>query len=216
MERLELAATRRTLQKGAAKRLRQQGQVPAILYGRNVENEFLQVDALDFKRILAQGGGGQLLHLKIEDAPSARPVLVREIQRDIFSGAPTHVDFMVISLTDKITASIVINLVGESIGVSRSMGILLQGANTIEVECLPGDLMPSLEVDVSALDLNQALYVGDLSVPDEFAVLSDPQEMVAQVVPERLAEVVEEEEEGLFVGESPEVEVITRERDEEA
>jgi large subunit ribosomal protein L25 len=95
------------------------------------------------------------------------------------------------------------------------MGVLLQGANSIEIECLPGDLIPFLEVDVTGLELNSAIYVSDLDLPSEITILSDPQEMIAQVVPERLEEEEEEEEEDLFAEEEAEVEVIGRAREDD-
>jgi large subunit ribosomal protein L25 len=216
MERLELVATRRTVEKKAARKLRQQGRVPGVLYGQGMENAFLQVDALDLKRILSQGGASQLVYLKVDETSSWQPVLLREIQRNVFSGDPTHVDFLSISMTEKITSSVAISMVGEPESVSQGIGILLQGANTVEVEGLPGDLPPSLQVDISELKLNEALYMSDLKVPAGIVILSDPQEMVAQIVHQALAEEGEEEEEGaVFVAESPEVEVITRSKDEE-
>jgi large subunit ribosomal protein L25 len=208
MERIELASTQRTVIKGAAKRLRQKGLVPGILYGHGVENAPLQLEALELSRVLSQAGSSQLIYLRIDDTPSTQPVLVREIQRNVLTGEPLHVDFLAVSMTEKITAQVSITLTGEPEAATRSGGILLQGINAIEIECLPGDLIPSLEVDVSGLELDSAIYVSDLSVPTDVTILSDPQEMVAQVVPERLAMLGEEEEEELIEEEPAEVEVI--------
>jgi large subunit ribosomal protein L25 len=144
-----------------------------------------------------------------------QPVLAREIQRDVFTGEPTHVDFLAVSMTEKITAEVAISLVGEPTAFSEVDAMLLQGINTLQIECLPGDLIPSLEVDVSDLQVDGALYVGDLVLPDNITVLSDPQEMLAQVVRERLEEEEEEEEEELLVDGAPEIEVITRGRTED-
>lgn len=210
MERIELAAARRELEKGAAKRLRQGGQVPGMLYGHGVGNVPLQMVALDLKRTLSQAGASQLIHLRIDEGATTQPVLAREIQRDVFSGDPIHVDFLAVSMTEKITAEVGITLVGEPEVVRTGTGILLQGANVIEIECLPGDLIPVLEVDVSHLDYDSALLVEDLRVPDNVSILSDPQEMVAQVVREALEVEEGEEEEALLMEEPTEVEVISR------
>ncbi len=209
MERIELAAELRGLEKRAAKRLRQGGKVPGMLYGHGVGNVPLQMVALDLKRTLSQAGASQLIHLRIDDGPTTQPVLAREIQRDVFSGDPIHVDFLAVSMTEKITAEVTITLVGEPEVVRTATGILLQGANVIEIECLPGDLIPTLEVDVRDLDYDTALLVEDLRVPDNVVILSDPQEMVAQVVREAF-EVEEEEEEALLMEQPAEVEVISR------
>jgi large subunit ribosomal protein L25 len=214
MEQIELTALQRTIEKGRAKRLRRAGQVPAMLYGYGVENVPLQIEALALTRTLARAGASQLIHLRIGDAASTRPVLAREIQRDVLSGDPIHVDFLAVSMTETLTAEVAIVLVGEPAAVETGEGLVLQGANTIEIECLPGDLIPSLEVDVTELELNSAIYVEDLRVPEGITILSDPQELVAQVVYEEVLE-EEEEEEELVIEEPVEVEVITRGKAEE-
>ena len=144
-----------------------------------------------------------------------QPVLAREIQRDVLTGTPMHVDFLAVSMTEKISAEVAISLVGEPAAFATVDAMLLQGANTVEIECLPGDLIPILEVDVSGMEVDATIYIGDLVVPDSITVLSDPQEMVAQVVRERLEEEEEVEEEELLVEGAPEIEVITRGRTEE-
>jgi large subunit ribosomal protein L25 len=212
MEQIELVAMSRKVEKGAAKRLRQDGKVPGMLYGHGVGNVPLQMPVLELKRTLSQAGASQLIYLRIDDGRITQPVLAREIQRDVFSGDPVHVDFLAVSMTERITAEVTITLVGEPEVVRVGTGILLQGANVIEIECLPGDLIPFLEVDVSHLDYDSALLVEDLRVPDNVTILSDSQEMVAQVVREALPDEEEEEVEALLVEEPAEVEVISRGR----
>lgn len=214
MEEIKLAVTHRTIEKGAAKRLRRQGLVPGILYGHSAENVPLQIEALLLDRILSEAGSSQLIQLQIDDQPTTQPVLAREIQRDVLTGKPIHVDFLAIRMTEKITAEVAITLVGEPKSVSQGLGILLQGANTIEIECLPSRLLPVLEVDVSDLEINSAIYVTDLHVPTGVTILSEPQEMVAQVIYEQLPE-EEEEEEELLAAMPAEVEVISKSKAEE-
>ncbi len=211
MEQIELAAARRSVAKTAAKRLRREGQVPAILYGHGFETVPLQIAALELKRTLAEAGASQLIHLRVDNARATRPVLAREIQRDILSGEPIHVDFLAVSMTETITAEVSITLVGEPGPVTRGEALMLQGTNSVEIECLPGNLIPNLEVDVSKLTLDGAIYVSDLHVPDGITVLSDPQELVAQIVVERML-AAEEEAEELVLEEPAEVEVISRGR----
>jgi large subunit ribosomal protein L25 len=215
MEQIGLTAQSRTVEKRGAKRLRRQGKVPGMLYGRGVGNVPLSMEAIELKRILHEAGASQLIELRIDEASTTQPVLAREIQRDVLSGEAIHVDFYAVSMTEKITAEVTIALVGEPAAVATAHGILLQGANSILIECLPGDLIPSLEVDVSGLELNSAIYVGDLELPANIEVLADPQELVAQVVHERLEEEEEELEEELILEEPAEVEVIGRGREEE-
>ena len=216
MEKIELVTGRRKVAKGAAKRLRSEGIVPGVLYGHGVENIPLKIQALRLNRILSEAGSSQLIHLRIDDSPTTQPVLAREIQRDVLTGAPVHVDFLAVSMTEKITAQVALTLVGEPQPVVQGEGILLHGAGEIEIECLPGDLIPSLEVDISDLDFDTAVYVGDLQVPANITILSDPQEMIAQLSYEQMAVAVEEEEEEVLFEEEPtEVEVISKGKPEE-
>jgi len=213
MEQIELAGTSRTIEKTGAKRLRQAGKVPGIVYGHGFDSIPLHFEAMELKRILAQAGASRLINLRIDGASSTQPVLAREIQRDVLTGVPTHIDFLAVSMTEKISAEVPITLVGVPAVVTRGEGLLLHGASTVEIECLPGDLIPSLEVDVSHLEMDGTLYVGDLRAPAGIVLLSDPQEMVARVVHERLAL----EGEGIEVVAEPaaEVEVIGRGKKEE-
>jgi large subunit ribosomal protein L25 len=213
MERIELDAKSRTVKKRAAKQLRSEGQVPGIVYGSGLENIAVRFESLPLKRILAEAGASQLIHLRIDDSTKTQPVLAREIQRNVFTGDPVHVDFLAVSMTERITAEVTINLVGEASAAAAGSGVLLQGANTLEIECLPGDLIPYLEVDISGLELHSAIYVSDLNVPPDITILSDPQELIAQIIAERVDE--EAEEEDLFAEEEAEVQVIGRTRDEE-
>jgi large subunit ribosomal protein L25 len=214
MDRIELDALTRVVAKKAAKQLRREGQVPAMLYGHRFDNIPLRIPAIELRRTISEAGASRLIYLNIDGHAEAQPVLAREIQRDVLTGEPIHVDFLAVSMTETITAEVVINLVGEPAPVETGEGMLLQGTNTIEIECLPGDLIPYLDVDVSHLELNTSLFVSDLTVPAGITILSDPQEMVAQVVYEETLEEEEEEEELLFE-ESPEVEVISRGREED-
>jgi len=208
MEQIELAGTSRTVEKTGARRLRQAGKVPGIVYGHGFDSIPLHFGAMELKRILAQAGASRLINLRIDGASSTQPVLAREIQRDVLTGVPTHIDFLAVSMTEKITAEVPITLVGVPAVVARSEGLLLHGASTVEIECLPGDLIPSLEVDVSNLEMDGTLYVSDLRPPAGIVLLSDPQEMVARVVHERLA--LEGEELEVIAEPAAEVEVIGR------
>jgi large subunit ribosomal protein L25 len=219
MEKIELIASRRKIAKKAAKRLRSEGMVPGMLYGHGFENVALKIQSLSLNRILSQAGSSQLIHLRIDDSSTTQPVLAREIQRNVLTGAPIHVDFLAVSMTEKITAQVSLTLVGEPRPVTQGEGMLLHGAGEIEIECLPGDLIPSLEVDISDLDFDTAIYVSDLHLPANITILSDPQEMIAQLSYEQMAGEAEVEEEALFEEEPTKVEVISKgklEEEEEA
>ncbi|MCD6554113.1 MAG: 50S ribosomal protein L25 [Anaerolineae bacterium] len=207
MEKIELRAEPRTLRGKKVKTLRREGLVPAVMYGHRTEPVLLQVRAPELDRVLARTGGNRLITLTIGDGVGTHMALAREVQRDVITGNPLHVDFYEVTMTEKIRVEVPVVLRGESPVVARGEGMLLHMLDTIEVECLPGDLLDRIEVDVSGLEeFDQAIYVRDLDVPSSVEWVSGDEEMIVKVEP--LA--AEEEEEEELLEEAPaEVEVIT-------
>ena len=209
MERIELKVEKRTLLGKKVKRLRRQGLIPAIIYGHETEPIPVQIEERELTRVLAQAGPNRLITLRLDGQP--RLALAREIQRDVITDKLLHVDFYTVVMTEKLSAEVPLILVGESPAVERREGVLQHGIDTVEVECLPGDLIHSIEVDLSELkELGQAIYVKDLKVPPSVEILTDGEEMVVKVVP--IVEEVEEEEVAVAPGE---VEVVTKRKEEE-
>ncbi|HDH09773.1 MAG TPA: 50S ribosomal protein L25 [Chloroflexi bacterium] len=209
MERIELKVEKRTLLGKKVKRLRRQGLIPAIIYGHETEPIPVQIEERELTRVLAQAGPNRLITLRLDGRP--RLALAREIQRDVITDKLLHVDFYTVVMTEKLSAEVPLILVGESPAVERREGVLQHGIDTVEVECLPGDLIHSIEVDLSELkELGQAIYVKDLKVPPSVEILTDGEEMVVKVVP--IVEEVEEEEVAVAPGE---VEVVTKRKEEE-
>jgi large subunit ribosomal protein L25 len=214
-ERVELTAERRTVLGKQVKQLREQGWTPGVMYGRGFDPVPLQFEARSLQHVLAQVGGSQLISIKVEGQEQPEVALVREVQRDPIRRTPLHVDFYRVMMTERLTAEIPLEIIGKSPVVEAREGILLQGLSAIEVECLPGDLVDAIEVDLSDLtEVDQALHVRDLAVPAGIDILTDPDEMIVHVVPLEEEEVLEELE--VIVPEAEEVEVITEARAEEA
>lgn len=180
MEAIELKAELRQLGKGHAKTLRQQGLVPAVMYGKEKETQLLQIEARSLGKVLSVAGTHQLISLQLGDK---KPVitLARDIQKDVIKREYLHVDFYIVKMDEKVEARVPLHLVGESPAVALG-GVLTQGLDQLDIECLPGDLVNFIEVDVSALvDFNDSVTVANLVVPATIHVLSDPDSMVAKV-----------------------------------
>ncbi len=210
MEQIELTAQRRTITGKKVKRLRQQGIIPAVLYGPGVESTPLQVEERALNRAMRRAGQ-RLINLRVEGDPQPHRVLAREVQRDVITGRVLHVDFLEVSLTQKLTTRVPVVLVGEPDPVRRGLAVLLQGVDEVEISCLPEDLISSIEVDVSDLKLDQVLHVRDLRVPAGVEILTEPEEMVAQLSLLRVAKAQLAEEEAVEEEVSPdEVEVIAK------
>jgi len=183
------------------------------MYGHGFESVSLKFDKHELRQVLSQVGGSQLVSIKVEGTDEPESALLREVQRDVISRDLLHVDFYRVMMTETITTEIPLLPLGESPVVAQKEGILLFGIAEIEVECLPGDLVDALEVDLADLrEVGQAILVQDLAVPPGINVLTDPEETIARLVPleevelERPAAELEEE---LIMGvEGEEVEVI--------
>jgi large subunit ribosomal protein L25 len=202
MERYKIVAHRREARgKGAAKKMRAQGLLPAVFYGPKVESTAVACNAKDLIRIL-QHGQNVLIELKIKDGKGAKGetdhvVMVRDFQLDPLRGVPIHADLYEVSMKDTMTVEVPIRLVGTPEGTKMG-GILEQIRRGLEVECLPADLPPHIEIDVSHLDIGDSIHVGDITV-DKIKILVEPQQTIVTVVPpvveiEPEPEVVPEEE----------------------
>ena len=209
-EQVELVAERRAVLGKHVKQLRHQGWVPGVMYGRGFDSLSLQFKVRDLRHLLSRVGGSQLIRIRVKGHKQPEMALVREVQRDCIRGTLLHVDFYRVMMTERLTTEVPLAMVGESPVMEEGEGILLHGISTIEVECLPGDLVDAIEVDISDLvEVDQALYVRDLAVPAGIEVLTDPDEVIVHVVPLG----AEEEEEVL--PEAEEVEIITEAQAEE-
>jgi len=166
------------------KAMRRAGSIPAILYGSHLDHTLpLKLDEKTLKTVIAKAGRNRLIKLTVESG-APRLVLARQVQREPISRKILHVDFQEVSMTEKISTDVSLVLVGTSPVVTRGDGLLIHGLASVMVRCLPGDLIPSIEVDVTGLEiLNQSLFVKDLKVSDQIEILTSPDEMIAKVVP---------------------------------
>ena len=164
--------------------MRRTGMIPAVLYGKQLETPLnLQIDEKTFKTVVAQAGRNRLIKLTV-DGGGERLVLTRDVQRNSLSQRIIHVDLQEVSMNEKITTEVPLVLVGTSPAVTRGEGLLIHGIDTVLIRVLPADLIPQIEVDVTAIEnLNQSLFVRDLKVSDKIEIRTAGDEMVAKVVP---------------------------------
>jgi large subunit ribosomal protein L25 len=213
MDQIELNAAPRQVIGKQVKALRRSGLVPANLYGRSVAPVALQVNARALNRVLSRTGTSRLITLNVEGAQGPQLALARDIQREPMTGSLYHVDFFVVSMTERIKVEVQIALVGDSPAVQRGEGVLVQAFNSVQIECLPGDLLDAIRLDVSKLDkVDAQITIKDLPVSDRVKVLADPDEMVVRVTPVKEEKV----EVAVPTGEAAaEVEVIEKGKKEE-
>ncbi len=182
MEQIELSVAPRSVKGKEVAKLRRSGTVPAVLYGRHAEPVSLQANGRELMRVLMKAGSSRLVTLKIEGAAEPRMALVREVQREPIRGDLLHVDFYGVSMTEKITVAIPIRFEGASIAVTRNEGVLTYGNDSVQIECLPGDLIDRITVDLSGLTkVGDVIRVADLKVPDTVKILANPDDLVVRV-----------------------------------
>jgi large subunit ribosomal protein L25 len=183
--------------KEAARRLRNQGLIPAVVYGQREEAIPISLNPQQLAKALRGGAGERsLINLTIEglqDGPVTKTVILKEKQVHPLKRTLLHVDLYTVAMDETIHVAIPVHLVGKSVGVELG-GVLEQVLREIEVECLPGDIPPSIDVDVSALDIGDSIHVADITL-EKAKILVDPEQTIVTVVPPTIYEepVVEEE-----------------------
>lgn len=199
MEEIVFKATRRSNIGKKTAQMRRAGQLPAVVYGKHMEPTPITLDMRDASRTLTGVSSSQLVTIDLEGAPIR--ALVRERQRDHIRDFFLHVDFLAVSMTEKLTARVQIVLHGESPAVKQNLGVLVSGIEQIEVECLPADLPETIVVDATLLkDVGDIVKVKDLPIGPRVEVKTDPDELVALITALATAEVEE-----VVAGEEPEV-----------
>lgn len=187
------------------RRLRRTGLMPCVVYNENGESRPLQVNRHDFEMMMKRRRSENvILDLEIKD-DKTRKVFVKDVQRHVVTGQSLHADFLEVSMTRKMRVGIPIRLVGEPVGVTAG-GVLDQPMRELVVECLPGDIVESLTVDVSGLAIGQTVTVSQIKVDEKLHVLAAPNQAVASV----LAPMAEEEVAAEAPAEGTEPELIKK------
>lgn len=175
------------------KRLRREGIIPANVYGRALDSVAIQVARDDLVRVVRTAGRNEIIYLRL-DGEEPRPTFVRQIQRNPVTDAILHVDFYQISLVEKVRIEVPLALVGTAPAEQTYGGTLLHSLDSITVEGLPTDIPSVIEVEVSGLEeIDAAIHVEELNVPDQVTVLTDPEVVVAKIAPPHVEKEVEEE-----------------------
>jgi large subunit ribosomal protein L25 len=185
MERPSLRAEyREGIGKGAARKLRQKGMIPAAFYGPQAKPMALTVNPKELVKSLQTDAGGNVLinlHIRKGEQIDQKVVMVKEVQVDPLKDVPIHVDFYEIAMDTRITIEVPIRLVGRPEGVKVG-GILEQVRRTVRIECFPEDIPKSIDVDVSGLQIGDSIHGGDLRV-EKAKILLDAGATIATVVP---------------------------------
>lgn len=207
---LDLKVDKRDIvRKGGLNALREQGILPAVVYGKDFETQPVSLDAKNFNKILRDHGENVLLNLEVDG--KTYPALIREVQRDPINNEVIHVDFNIVSMKEEIEFEVPIILVGEPAGAAEG-GVLQHQLRELKAKALPNNMIDTVEVDVSDLEIGDTVLVKDLTIDKDITILDDPEEMIATLLAPEEEEEEEIEEE---VEEMEEPEVIEKGKVEE-
>jgi len=182
MEKISLEAQKRTARGKKNQVLRLEGKVPAVVYGRGLKPEPLELEAKLIERVYKHAGGNKIVALKVGDG-RAKNVLIYDVQRGASKGELKHVDFYVVRMDEALKAEVPLHFVGESTAVYQDEGSLMKNLEVVEVECLPADLPESIEIDISVLDdFEKSITLADLKLPADVKLVDeDMSTLVAKV-----------------------------------
>lgn len=178
------AQVRTEFGKGPARQIRRRGMIPAILYGQGKSHSLVMEPKAVQKILVAQGGSTGLISLKVMDGEkqSERTAVIQDYQVDPLTEGVLHVDLFEVAMDQPIRAKVQMHLVGATpIGVRRDKGVLHHGLRELHIECLPGEIPDQIDIDASALLINQGLFVRDVQVGAGIKIHDDPKAMVVNV-----------------------------------
>lgn len=181
MEKHTLTAGERKLLGRKVKNLRKEGSLPGNVYGRKIKSQAVVVSIKDFLKVFEEVGETGLVELVIGKV--TKPVLVHNLQIDPIDGLPLHVDFLQVDLTQKVTAEVPVETIGECPAEKQGLGTAVLVISEIEVEALPGDLPERFQIDVSTLEaVDQTVYVKDIKVDaSKVEIKNNPDDVVVKV-----------------------------------
>jgi large subunit ribosomal protein L25 len=194
------AAVREDLRGSRISKIRQQGNIPAVVYGKKFGSRAIAVEEVDFIKTMRAEGKTGVFKLDIDGTKT--DVMIYDLQYDTIKNKVIHVDFYAADMNVEMDADVPVSVVGESKGVKEG-GVLQQAVYELSVRALPQELPDQIEVNVEELDVNDALLVKDLKAGDNYAFNNEPEEVVVSVTPpdeEPEEEEPSEEEEPELVG----------------
>ncbi len=172
-------------------KVRSENLIPGIIYGKGFENIAISLKEIEFKKLYKHAGTSNLVEVAVDG--KKYKTLIHDTQIEPIRNSVIHVDFYKVNMKEKITAEIPLVFINEAPAVVNLEGSLITPVDKIEVECLPGDLVSEIEVDLSGLDdFEKDLRVSDIKVPAGIEILDDAEEIIAFVQEPRSEEELEE------------------------
>lgn len=187
-----LKATERTVSQGSnLRRLRQEGNIPAVVYGRNSESKSIYINSIEFLKTIRENGKNGVISLDVNG--SQQDVMLTDYQQDHIKNEVLHADFLAVDKSSKVNASVRVNLVGEAAGV-KDGGVMQQPVHEVNITATPGSIPPSIDVDVTNLQVGENLTLADIKTGD-YELNDDESTVVVSILPPKQEEEINSGEE---------------------
>ena len=193
-----LQATERTdKRRGTLTKIRKEGNVPAIVYGAKKENTSIYLREMELLKTIKDVGRNGVISLDVNG--NTQNVIVTDYQVDPLKNGFIHVDFLAVDMSKEVTANVNVNLVGDAAGV-KDGGVMQQSLFEVSIAAKPGDIPPSIDIDVTNLQVADTITVADIKELGNFTVNHEEDEVIASILPPRQEEVIDS---GEKQGEAP-------------
>lgn len=166
--------------KGELNNIRNEGKIPAVVYGYGASNTSVKVDEPEFVKVIREVGRNGVIELGV--GSKAIKVMVSDYQIDPLKNKVTHIDFLAINMKSELTVDVVVNLTGEAQGVKEG-GVVQQPLFQLSVTATPDEIPETIEVDVTELNIGDSIMVGDLKADKAYTINNEDDEAIVSVVP---------------------------------
>jgi large subunit ribosomal protein L25 len=188
-----LQAIKRTEFTNSAKRkIRESGQIPAIVYGKATESKPIAIDSIELIKTLRDEGKNTIIDLNVDG--SSHPVMLYEMQTDPLKNEIVHADFHIVDMQSEVEVEVPINLTGDAQGV-KDGGVLQQPAHQVTISAKPGNIPQTIDVDISNLGVNETLLIKDLPSNTNYSFVQDEELVIASILPPQQEEEIDSGEE---------------------
>jgi large subunit ribosomal protein L25 len=188
MDKIVILATNRDSFGKKNTELRSSGKIPAVVYGNNKENASISLDAKEFNKAFSQAGHSTIVELKVAEG-EAENVLIHDVSFNPINNEISHADFYRVNMNKTIRTEVPLHFIGEAPAVFQQEGSLFKNIEEVEVETLPANLPPHIEIDISSLDdFSKSIHVSDIKAPEGVEILEDAEQLICKVDPPRSEE----------------------------
>jgi large subunit ribosomal protein L25 len=175
-----------------ARKLRRQGIIPAVIYGKNTKPVAIKLGFGEFIRAFKEAGRTHVIDVVVDDSKKALPCIIHDMDIDPVSSRPRHVDFLSVNLKEKVVATVPLNFTNESSAAKQYGAVLSTLMDDIEVSALPDNIPDHIDVDLSVItELSDVIRVGDLPKSDTFEILTDPEAVLVTLIAQSTDEITE-------------------------